>query len=461
MAPGTSGAIILSVKGKTTMNGTDGNNQQTPQQYQQYQQYQQQAPQPQPQPQPPQKKRLPFWLGILVGVAAASILAIMFMMLLGFRSLIRRPDASQSSYSAGASYSGSGPVDSALEKIDSVQDLVDKYYLWDIDNDYMEEKIIDGYVSGLNDKYALYYTPEEFEELQESVSGSYAGIGVSIVMNDENRIEVYKVFSGSPAEKAGIFVGDIIVSANGESGFATLDDLVAIVRGLPGTTVDLVIDRGGKEIPMTVERARIQVETVEYRMIDDKIGYIYISEFETVTVEQFNAAIDALFAQGMEKIILDLRDNPGGDYDTVVAMSDRVLPEGPIMTVKDKDGTIITENSDAEHSLQIPMAILINGNSASASEVFVGAIQDYDMAVIIGTQSYGKGIVQSIFSLPDGSGVKFTTQEYYTPSGDSIHGVGITPDIVIEIPEEAYEDGVLEDEEDTQLQKAIEELKKQ
>ena len=458
------------------MNGTDENNQQPQyqqyqqqqqyqqyqqqQQYQQYQQYQYQQPQqPVQQPQK-QKKRLPFWLGILVGVAAMCILAIAIVVFVGLRSLIGKVSTSSSSSSSSASYSGGDPVDSAMEKIESMEDLVNKYYLWDIDDSYMEEKILDGYVSGLNDKYAVYYTPEEFEELQESVSGSYAGIGVSIVMNDDNQIEVYKVFSGSPAEAAGIHVGDLIISANGESGFETLDDLVAVVRGLPGTTVDLVIKRGDEEIQMTVERAKIQIETVEYRMIDDEIGYIYISEFETVTVDQFNQAIDDLLAQGMKKIILDLRDNPGGDYDTVVAMSDRVLPEGPIMTVKDKDGTIVTENSDAEHSLEIPMAILINGNSASASEVFVGAIQDYDMAVIIGTQSYGKGIVQSIFSFPDGSGMKFTTQEYYTPSGDSIHGVGITPDIVVEIPEEAYEDGVLDEDEDTQLQTAIEELKK-
>ena len=453
------------------MNGTEDRNGQPAQQYQyqyQYQQpqqqnqyqYQQQYQQPQQQAVQPQKKRLPFWLGILVGVAAMSILAIAVMVVLGFKAVLAKASSSSSSSSSYVSYTGNDPVGSAMEKIESMEDLVNKYYLWDIDSDFMEEKILDGYVAGLNDKYAVYYTPEEFEDLQESVSGSYAGIGVSIVMNDDNMIEVYKVFSGSPAEKVGIHVGDLIISANGVSDFESLDDLVAIVRGLPGTTVDLVIKRGDEEIPMTVERAKIQIETVEYRMIDNEIGYIYISEFETVTVDQFNQAIDDLLAQGMKKIILDLRDNPGGDYDTVVAMSDRVLPEGPIMTVKDKDGTIKTENSDAEHSLEIPMAILINGNSASASEVFVGAIQDYDMAVIIGTQSYGKGIVQSIFSFSDGSGMKFTTQEYFTPSGDSIHEVGITPDIVIEIPEEAYEDGVLEEEEDTQLQKAIEELKK-
>lgn len=397
-----------------------------------------------------QKRKLPFWLGILVGIAAVSVLFAVMITVFGLR-MAREDYVSQSN-------ADSTSIEAAESKIGLIKNLVDQYYLWDIDEDLMEEKIVDGYVAGLDDKYAEYYTAEEFEELKEMVSGSYAGIGVSITMEEDGNIVVYKVFSGSPAEEAGIHVGDVIVEAAGERNFETIDDIVEVVRGVPGTTVDLVIDRDGEEIPFTVERANISMDMISYKMLDDNIGYIYIEEFEEVAAEQFNAALDDLEAQGMESLILDLRDNPGGDYDTVVAMADRILPEGPIMTVKDRSGTIVTENSDADHYIDIPMAVLINGNSASASEVFVGAIQDYDMAVIIGEQSYGKGIVQSIFTFPDGSGVKFSTQEYYTPSGDSIHGVGITPDIVIEIPEEAYEDGYIDEDEDVQLQKAIEVL---
>ena len=180
-----------------------------------------------------------------------------------------------------------------------------------------------------------------------------------------------------------------------------------------------------------------------------------ISEFDSVTVGQFNQAIDDLTAQGMTSVIMDLRDNPGGSLDAVVAMCDRVLPAGVIVSTEDKQGGIQTENSDDANQLNIPIALLINGNSASASEVFVGAIQDYGMGVVVGEQSFGKGIVQSIFQLSDGSGLKFTTENYYTPSGRSIQDVGITPDIQVSIPDEAYDDGVVSEEEDTQLQAAI------
>lgn len=200
------------------------------------------------------------------------------------------------------------------------------------------------------------------------------------------------------------------------------------------------------------------METVTYKMLENNIGYIQLTEFDTISVEQFNSALDALESQGMTSLILDLRDNPGGDYDTVIAMADRVLPEGKITTVVDKKGTEETEYSDEEHQISIPMVVLINENSASAAELFTGAIKDYGIATIVGETSYGKGIVQSIFRLEDGSGMKFTTEEYLTPNGNHINGVGVVPDIEVSIPEEAYEDGELTEDEDTQLQKAIEVL---
>ena len=277
-------------------------------------------------------------------------------------------------------------------------------------------------------------------------------------MNDDGQVEVYKVFKDSPAEKAGIQVKDIIVEADLERDFEDIDQLVSIVRGEEGTTVDIVVLRDGKEIPMTVERRIIDMETVSYKMLENNIGYIQLTEFDTISVDQFNNALDALESQGMTSLILDLRDNPGGDYDTVVAMADRVLPEGKITTVVDKQGTEQTEYSDEEHQISIPMVVLINENSASASELFTGAIKDYGIATIVGETSYGKGIVQSIFRLEDGSGMKFTTEEYLTPNGNHINGVGVVPDIEVSIPEEAYDDGELTEDEDTQLQKAIEVL---
>jgi len=268
-------------------------------------------------------------------------------------------------------------------------------------------------------------------------------------------VEVYKVFKDSPAQEAGVQIKDLIVEADGVRDFETLDALVSIVRGEIGTTVDLVIERGGEELAMTIERREIETESIYYEMLSDTVGYLQIAEFNTSTVQQFEDAIEALEASGMTAIIMDLRDNPGGDYDSVVAICDRVLPEGVIVSVEDRQGGIFTENSDA-NCLNIPIVILVNENTASAAELFTMTLKDYDMAQIVGTTTYGKGIVQSIFRLIDGSGLKFTTEKYYGPKGNCIQDEGIEPDYIVEFPEEVYEDGVITREEDIQLQKAAE-----
>lgn len=344
------------------------------------------------------------------------------------------------------------------EKLDTVRSYLDRYYLGELDEEKLEDGIAQGFLGGTGDKYAYYYSKDEFAQLMEDVSGTYAGIGISIIENDDGKIEIYKVFKGTPAEEAGLRVKDIIVEAGGEKEFETVDDLVKIVRGKEGTSVDIVVERDGKDIPVTVTRKQIDVPTVEHKMLENNIGYVQISEFDNITVDQFNNALSDLESQGMTALILDVRDNPGGDYDTVVAMCDRVLPKGDIITVEDKNGAKRTEQSDDEHQINLPMALLINENSASASEVFSGAIQDYDLATIVGKTSYGKGIVQSIYRLPDGSGMKFTTERYLTPKGRDINGVGIIPDVEVDLPEDAYDDGILDEDEDTQLKKAIEVL---
>ncbi len=394
---------------------------------------------------PNQKPKSKFGIGILVGVlitVAAVMLVAVFGVFLYIRSM-RGGSTREMDYQ---------------EKLDTIQSYLDMYYLGEIDPDKMEDALAAGMLNGIDDKYAKYYSKEEFEQLLEETSGSYSGIGVSIIMNDEGFIEVYKVFKGSPAEEAGIQIKDLIIEADGVRGFEDLDSLVSLVRGEQGTSVDIVVKRGDKEIPMTVERRVVDMETVVYRMMDNKIGYIQLTEFDTISVDQFNHALDDLESQGMTSLILDLRDNPGGDYDTVIAMADRVLPEGKITTVVDNQGAEKTETSDEEHQISIPMVVLINENSASASELFTGAIKDYGIATIIGETSYGKGIVQSIYRLADGSGMKFTTEEYLTPNGNHINGIGVEPDIEVAIPEEAFEDGVVTEEEDTQLQKAIDVL---
>jgi len=406
--------------------------------------------QPQP-PEKPKKKKAKFATGLVVGIIigiAASLAATVIYNVITISKL--------RSYSTGSSTTQFATYE---DKINSILAYLDAYYIGEIDEDMVADGLSKGLLSGINDKYAQYYTQEEFQDLIESSSGQYGGIGVSVVMNDDDKIEVYKVFDNSPAKDAGIQARDLIIEADGVRNFEDLDSLVSIVRGEPGTTVDLVIYRNGEEIPMTVERRQVSNPTVEYKMRDDGIGYIYISEFDTVSVDQFSAAVDALEAEGMRALIIDVRDNPGGDYDAVVAMSDRVLPKGVIISTQDKNGTEKVEYSDDEHQITVPMVILVNENTASAAELFSGAIQDYGIGQLVGVQTYGKGVVQSIFQLKDGSGMKFTTEKYYIPSGVCIDGVGLTPDYVVEIPDEAYVDGVITEEEDTQLKKAIEILK--
>lgn len=387
-----------------------------------------------------------------LSVPVKSIAAVLLGVLIGIVICAGILGFSAAHNSAGAS---TGIDLNYEEKIDLILSYLDIYYLNDLDEQMIEDALAKGLMQNIGDKYAEYYTEEEFEQLVEEMSGEYAGIGVQIVMNDDDKVEVYKVFEGSPAQEAGIQIKDLLVEADGVRDFETLDDLVAIVRGKEGTTVDLVIERAGEEIPMTIERRKIETESIYSEMLSDTVGYIQIAEFNTATIQQFKAALDSLTEQGMTSVIMDLRDNPGGDYDSVVAICDRVLPEGVIVSVEDRQGGILTENSDPE-CLDIPIVLLVNENTASAAELFAMALHDYGMADIVGVTTYGKGIVQSIFRLVDGSGLKFTTEKYYGPNGDCIQDEGVEPDYVVELPDEVYEDGVIYEEEDLQLQKAAE-----
>lgn len=396
-------------------------------------------------PAPRRKKKKPsFAKGLISGIAIGIAICILGVFVLSYLAAVN--SSSNLDYSA---------------KVELIKQYIEQYYIGDVDEEALEEGSLSGILEALGDDYAEYYTAEEMESLVASNSGEYSGIGISVFWNDEEQVEVYKVFEDTPAQEAGLQVGDLIIGANGETEFENLDSLVSIVKGESGTSVELTILRDNEELSFTVERRQITIQTIEYEMLDNNMGYIYISEFDTVTAEQFNEAIDDLLDQGMESLILDLRDNPGGQLDTVVSMADRLLPEGVILTMEDKNGNVRSETSDEENQLDIPMAAIINGNSASASEVFVGALKDYEKAVVVGETSFGKGIVQSLWQLSDGSGIKFTTEVYYTPNGTSLNGVGITPDVEVSLPEDAYDDGELTEDEDTQLQAAIEALEEQ
>ena len=343
-----------------------------------------------------------------------------------------------------------GEIEEKLGKIDK---LIDNLYLnqEDIDPDKLEEGIYAGYATGLGDDYTTYYTAEEFASVMESSSGKYSGIGAYVSQNmSTGIITIVKPFDDAPAAQAGILKDDILYAVEGEE--VTGEDLnmvVAKLKGEEGTTVNVTIYRATEDryIDVAVKRAVVNVPTVTYKMLDDQIGYIQISEFEEVTAEQFAAAVDDLESQGMKNLIFDLRDNGGGLLDSVCDILDRVLPKELLVYTEDKNGNREEEWAKDDDRIEVPMVVLVNGNTASASEIFTGALKDYDEAEIIGTTTFGKGIVQSIVPLFDGSAVKLTSAKYYTPSGVCIHGTGIEPDQVVEYDKEL--------EEDNQLQAAI------
>ena len=354
-------------------------------------------------------------------------------------------------------------TDEVIEKIDTLMQVIDYYYLYDYDKDEMVDAIYKAVMSSLGDPYTVYYTADEFNAFMESSSGSYCGIGVVVQQNMQTGlVTAVRPYEDCPGYEAGIRPGDLIIAVDGtEITGMDLNTAVALIKGEEGTSVTITLQRDEEVFDVEVTRRQIDVKTVNYRMMDDNIGYIQIEEFDEVTSDQFSQALDSLIEQGMEALVIDIRNNPGGILDTVVAMLDELLPEGTIVSVKDRNGTAQEYTSDADTKLTVPLTVLINGNSASASEIFAGAIKDYGVGTLVGTTTYGKGIVQTAFSLSDGTGVKITIEDYYLPSGKSIHKVGVDPDVEIDRPDELKTYVTIPEDEDVQLQKAIEILKEQ
>ena len=273
----------------------------------------------------------------------------------------------------------------------------------------------------------------------------------------DGTITVTNIYEDSPADKAGMQVDDILLEVDGRDiQGEDLNTVVSYVKGERGTEVTLTVLRDGDEVDLAAVRDTIEVQTVEYRMLDGQLGYISVSEFDDVTYDQFKTALDDLEAQDMQGLIIDLRNNPGGNVDTVTDMLKLLLPEGPIISIKDKNGNTEEMTCDGENEFTKPLAVLVNGYSASASEIFSGAVQDYGTGTIVGTTTYGKGVVQQLISLGDGTCLKVTIAEYYTPSGRSINGTGVTPDVEVE-----YEYDEKNPEADNQLDKAVEVLNEQ
>lgn len=347
--------------------------------------------------------------------------------------------------------------DKTSQKADYIEQVMKAYYLEDIDDKAVEEGVYKGIVAGLGDPYSEYYTVEEYKAMIEENTGIYYGIG-ALVSQDVNTkiITVINPFKNQPADKAGMKKGDIIYKVDDEDiTTQSVDEVVKKLKGEKGTVVKVTVYREdeGKYIDLKITRDEVNVPTVSYKLIDkkNKIGYVQISQFEQVTTKQFREAIKALKKKGMKAVVFDVRDNPGGMYDVVCEILDDLLGKGTLVYTMDKYENKQEVTSDAD-ALDMPMVVLQNGNSASASEIFAGAIQDFEAGEVVGTQSYGKGIVQTILPLSDGSAIKLTIEKYYTPKGVNIHGTGITPDKVVEYDAEAKED--------TQLKEALGILKK-
>lgn len=349
--------------------------------------------------------------------------------------------------------------DNTVNKANSLIEFINSYYLYDYDEEEMENAIYDAIFESLGDPYSCYYTEEEYEALMEESEGTYCGIGVVVQQDVETGyVKVIQPYENAPGAEAGIKAGDLIIAVEGNDVCnVDLDLVVQDIRGEEGTYVTVTINRNGDIFDLEVERRMVDIVTVAYEMLEDNVGYISISQFDAVTVKQVEAAIEELYSKGMESLILDVRDNPGGRLDAVTDILDFFIDKGDLIVyTKDKNGNRVDYSAEEAPIVEVPCVVLINGNSASASEIFAGALQDYELAHIMGTQSYGKGIVQSIIPLKDGTAFKITVEDYYTPNGNNIHGIGITPDEVVELDVDAY----LEDETDTQLEAAIEYLTK-
>lgn len=346
------------------------------------------------------------------------------------------------------------------EKTSVLQNIIDRYFLFDEDMTKVEDGIYAGMMNGLGDPYTVYYTKEEYKALNEDTEGKYSGIGAVVSQNPNTKIiTIVKIFDNSPANDAGLQVGDIIYKIDGEEVAGTdMDILVKTkIRGEEGTSFKMTVLRGDerKEVELDLTRRSIEVETVAGKMLDNNIGYIAVSQFDAVTSEQFKSNIESLQSQGMTKLIVDLRGNPGGLLDQVVDMLDYILPDGLVLYTEDKYGKREEYYSDGSHELKIPMVVLVNENSASASEVFTATFRDFEWGTVVGKTTFGKGIVQNVLPLGDGTAIKITTQHYYPPSGYDLHKVGIKPDLEVDLNEGAK----IGTDSDNQLSAAIDILK--
>jgi carboxyl-terminal processing protease len=399
-----------------------------------------------------------FIYGLITGAVIVLIISIFYF---GTDKIVEKVEDNTGTQVVKNGYNSPG------EKIDDILKYVDNmFYIEDYKKEDFYDSMYEDILNKLEDPYTTYYTPDEFKDVMEDTSGSYEGIGAVVsYIKETEEIMILSPFIGSPAEKAGLLPGDIIKKVdNQEIKGLSLEEVVAKkIKGKKGTKVVLTVyrevDNNNSMIDIEITRDIITVPTVSHEMLDDKIGYIRVTGFEKVTFKQFKEALTDLEKQNQQGLIIDLRNNPGGLLDIVIKMADELLPKGLIVYTEDKNGDRRVANSDEKHKFTKPLVVLVNENSASASEILSGAIKDSGIGTIVGTTTFGKGLVQTIVPLEDGSAMKVTISKYFTPSGNYIHKKGITPDVEVELPEELQKYLVVEREKDNQFAKAVEVMK--
>ena len=355
-------------------------------------------------------------------------------------------------------YNGVLSDSSHVQKIEYLEKMIDQEYLGEVDNAEMAEGIYAGLVYGLGDVYSRYYTADEYAQETASTDGAYAGIGVSIQKNKNGGVQIAECYEGGPGAEAGLQTGDVITAINDtDVTDMELSDVVSLIRENKDKTIVLTVFRENEEKSreISVDVTDVELPSVFGEMLNKKTGYIQITQFTGVTPQQYKDMFAELKDKGMERLVIDLRDNPGGLLTSVCDILREILPEGLIVYTEDKYGNREEETCDGKHQLDMPLAVLVNENSASASEIFAGAVQDHEVGTIVGTTTYGKGVVQELRQLSDGSAVKLTVSNYYTPNGNSINKVGIKPDVEVKLASELLNKDEITHEEDNQLQKAL------
>lgn len=356
-------------------------------------------------------------------------------------------------------FTGDGPDSlKSAAKVAGISQIIDSVYMEEIDEQKLEDSMYAGLMAGLEDPYSRYYSREECEEEDRSNAGEYEGLGVVLgQMKDTGEVVIVQCYDGGSAAEAGVQAGDILYAVDGESVEGKeLSEISDAIQEKEEKDVVLTLGRSqadGSEqrMDITVTKGPVEMNYVSGEMLGDGIGYLAITQFTGVTSEQFQETYQSLKDQGMERLIIDLRDNPGGLLDAVCETLRQILPEGMIVYMEDKAGNREEYTCDGETPIDIPLVVLVNENSASASEIFAGAVKDHGVGTLVGTTTFGKGIVQTYYRLGDGSEIKLTTAKYFTPNGNNIHGTGIEPDVQVEASEDA--------ETDAQLEKAVEVVK--